>query len=554
MNAINIRRRLLLSGAVGALALPSRTAQADTTFANFSFAATGAPAVRTMPDRLSDIINVKDWGALGKRSNDTTAIQNAINHAISKGGGKVFFPPGIYYVNNLTIGSNSDVGVQLIGSGKDASYLLSQSRSGYTLSRGGQPFDNIERIEGLQVIGPNAIQVTRTGVTIIDCRVGGFFGIDATQAVGAAIHDCYMNGGAGGKGADSTQPYNLRGTIGIAIGSGVVMNTRIMAGIDVSFALSGQCPGLYGCVTEVVNTGCRVGWGIVGGVAAEVPAYGAVVQNFQTERTNTPLDLYNCTGGFISGVHAIGGAGTPIESPISNITWSSGTATVTTANPHRLSPGAHKLQFIGMDQWDWAPNWPSAIGLFTATVPNSPNNQFTYPLTAPGTPFTKGFWNHPLEYSLRCRKVYETVIMGINPSVQSVIASVDLDYNGQAEARNNVFYGAQGEYGWLLPSNTKNLAGWHFINCGVSQLKNVAIGIPITLDGVTSPMTAAMHFSDLPGQSGVIQDGPFESQEYSIVDGQKSGGRAAGFDDTVTGGGTGHYKVRYNGTVWKRIG
>src|SRR5215831_7795249 len=57
------RRRVLLGGAVSAFAFtPSRTAQADTTFANFAFAATGAPTARTMPDRLADVINVKDWG------------------------------------------------------------------------------------------------------------------------------------------------------------------------------------------------------------------------------------------------------------------------------------------------------------------------------------------------------------------------------------------------------------------------------------------------------------------------------------------------------------
>jgi hypothetical protein len=80
-----IRRRVLLGGAVSALAVtPSRTAQADTTFENFGFAATGAPTARTMPDRLSDIINVKDWGALGNQvANDTAAIQAAINYSLA---------------------------------------------------------------------------------------------------------------------------------------------------------------------------------------------------------------------------------------------------------------------------------------------------------------------------------------------------------------------------------------------------------------------------------------------------------------------------------------
>jgi hypothetical protein len=45
-----------------------------------------------------------------------------------------------------------------------------------------------------------------------------------------------------------------------------------------------------------------------------------------------------------------------------------------------------------------------------------------------------------------------------------------------------------------------------------------------------------------------------EGQEYSITDGQKSTTGAAAFGDTVIGGSTGHYKVRYNGTNWTRCG
>ena len=104
MKVHGIPRRLFLGSAAGALALgPPRTAQADTSFANFSFAATGAPTARTMPDRLSDVINVKDWGAVGNRAtNDTRAVQAAIDYCMSTAGGtkpaggKVFFPPGQY--------------------------------------------------------------------------------------------------------------------------------------------------------------------------------------------------------------------------------------------------------------------------------------------------------------------------------------------------------------------------------------------------------------------------------------------------------------------------
>jgi hypothetical protein len=65
------KRALLSKGAVsagvglGALELLAHGASADTPFTTFAFAATGAPTPRTMPDRLAEVINVKDFGAIG---------------------------------------------------------------------------------------------------------------------------------------------------------------------------------------------------------------------------------------------------------------------------------------------------------------------------------------------------------------------------------------------------------------------------------------------------------------------------------------------------------
>src|SRR5262245_8259869 len=65
---------------VGALALLGKPASADTPFTNFPFAATGAPQPRTMPDRLAEVKNVKDFGAVGDgRQDDRAAIQAAVD-------------------------------------------------------------------------------------------------------------------------------------------------------------------------------------------------------------------------------------------------------------------------------------------------------------------------------------------------------------------------------------------------------------------------------------------------------------------------------------------
>jgi Pectate lyase superfamily protein len=72
--------------------------------------ATGAATSRTLPDRLVDVVNVKDFGAFGDGShNDTAAIQAALDYAfgasVAPHGVKsnlnhaVFFPAGTYLVS-----------------------------------------------------------------------------------------------------------------------------------------------------------------------------------------------------------------------------------------------------------------------------------------------------------------------------------------------------------------------------------------------------------------------------------------------------------------------
>jgi polygalacturonase len=96
----DVRRAWLLAAPF--VLLGASKAEADTAFTNFAFArATGTGRVnRTMPARLDDIYNVKDFGALGSgRGDDQPAIQAAVN-AASVAGGIVFFPPGEYHLGS----------------------------------------------------------------------------------------------------------------------------------------------------------------------------------------------------------------------------------------------------------------------------------------------------------------------------------------------------------------------------------------------------------------------------------------------------------------------
>ena len=84
------------------------------TLANLNFLQNGAGAVtRTALSKMQESVSVKDFGAVGDGvTNDTTAIQDAID-SVATAGGAVYFPPGEYLISgSITI---STYGVSLIG-------------------------------------------------------------------------------------------------------------------------------------------------------------------------------------------------------------------------------------------------------------------------------------------------------------------------------------------------------------------------------------------------------------------------------------------------------
>jgi hypothetical protein len=142
----DVTKRAVSAGlGVGALALLARRASADTPFSSFAFPSTGAPTARTLPDRLAEIKNVRDFGAKGDGvTDDAAAIQAAVNAVFGETGkpgtfntndnaysGVVFFPPGTFIVKTpiQVLPANAEFNIHLLGVGL-ASRIFGQTPSG----------------------------------------------------------------------------------------------------------------------------------------------------------------------------------------------------------------------------------------------------------------------------------------------------------------------------------------------------------------------------------------------------------------------------------------
>ena len=85
----------------------------------------GVNAVATnVQTKLRETVSVMDFGAVGDGvTNDTVAIQNAINANIGK---TIYFPPGSYLHSTLTISN----GVELVGAGRFKTILVYNGTTG----------------------------------------------------------------------------------------------------------------------------------------------------------------------------------------------------------------------------------------------------------------------------------------------------------------------------------------------------------------------------------------------------------------------------------------
>lgn len=469
------------------------------------------------------LYNVKSYGAIGDGvADDTTAIQNAINAGLTKGGGTVFFPAGTYLVSgplNFNAGPGKP-GVILRGAGGLGSTgsVIQGTFSDFIVKKGD---DNRETLIGIEKLcisnfstnsSSGAILMNATVNTYVrDCQINGFIGVRGdTNCFDGLIENCAITGNG-----------NLPGSIGCMIGQVTVINCRLQ-GWDNAVRIFNVGATVFGCALEVNTTAILLGQDITG---ATLGCNGVNITGNSTERCDTGFYIWSATALSMHGNDITGTVGVVGDLPLSNLVWSGGTVTATTAAPHGLS-GSINLFIDGAT--------PSGYdGFFPCTITGA--STFTFPLTPNPGSFVSGSYAVPCLYGLRIKGCQASAITGNNIAISPAYASVDLTADGNTAGAWNLMAGmltsaqAGGNGKWiLLPSVSKS--GWTII-----ESDNPAL---------------VLAFNELPGQTNSLyRTIAIEGMEFNI-----NNSNTATWGANAAGGGSNHVKVRYNGTNWTVVG
>ncbi len=280
-----------------------------------------ASAGRTLIDNVHEGVSVKDFGAKGDGvADDRTAIQAAVSHLVSIGGGRLYFPKGTYLLSTsaagpdgygngilIPVGTVGDSASGILLAGDGAVSVIKANSSNMVLVRAAR---NSTKLENITLNGNSGGVGSKTSVTCI-----AFAPADMTQTVtlvdnsygslrGVSIRNCsngawfqpgpYVNGDSG------SFYHNI-------IDSEFLNNTRgIMFAKNVDW---GKHPNRS---TRISIVGTRIGRGNVGLYVDAATELNLVGVNFEHLTTGTsplaiPTGIYIANNASVDNIVIQGG-------------------------------------------------------------------------------------------------------------------------------------------------------------------------------------------------------------------------------------------------------
>jgi Pectate lyase superfamily protein len=516
------------------------------------------------------IINVMDYGAVGNNvHDDTVAIQAAFTAAGglggvagADGGTTVFFPPGTYKVISTVFiaAAGNQTSIKVLGAGKGCT-LIQGSVTGYVLSAPSNGLTSQQHqftvLSDLSITNTNLAAgngcffagYIDNNAAVRDCIFEGFIGINIggsaahfAGSFGGSVENCWFVSGLTPGTSDQGRQAFPSGNVGAYIGQGTMTNCRFQ-NWNIAIAVSEQAGAVIGCDVEVSDMGIAIGKGPDG--VTGIQAFE--LSTFQTEDVNSAIVIFNGAGCTIANCTLTGQRNPTIPAAIAGAVWSGGNlATIQTTLNHNLGAvnSTHSL-YLEFNGYAAGTGWLAQGQIRTCTVTDA--THFTYSLTVNPGAFNAGAgndWNYINSVGIQVNGTFkDSLITSILLTLGADIV-MDLNNSGFASATNCTIMNVQGGGNWAAPPAVQK-ASYQYINCGQQD----AVGL-------SGPGIFGMNFADLPGQSGVFMSNAYEGMEYSI------GNATISLDanshpilgSTVTGGGTSHAKVRYNGTNWTLMG
>lgn len=290
-------------------------------------ATSGATTKRTPATRDADIINVKDFGALGNNSHDDTSnIQAAVNVAIAAGGGTVFFPVGIYKITapGINVGDASSFSITLLGAGGFASQLLGNF-NGFIIDRNqtisGTPgLRNIYNldIKNIHATGGCIRWIGNDGGDIASCRVQGKFGILIGQnqpsdtCFSTTVRSCLVNG--------PNFPI-VAGSIGIMMGPETIVAGCSIVNFENGIRAYGSGISISGCRIEVNTVGIFLGKDFSSTFFQVTAGH---ISGCTLEANDIAIQMFICSGVTIAGITVQGSTNAPSGESINGIRFDNG--------------------------------------------------------------------------------------------------------------------------------------------------------------------------------------------------------------------------------------
>ena len=244
----------------------------STQFPTFAFPATGEPTNRTLPGRLADTKNVRDFGATGDGiTDDWAAIMAAFNWTANPNRGTIFFPPGTYLVSQpIDFFGGGQVNACFVGVlgastviGNFADYIFKRALNDTV------GYSGCHTVENLTVVNTNP---AGGGIRIGVC-VGGAVRncvITANQALNTCNDDNRPDGASleiSIENCTLSPGLNQSGSMGIrSVADGPILNCA-MTGFDIGMRLFGQQGGMSvkGCRFELCGIGIVNAAGLISG-------------------------------------------------------------------------------------------------------------------------------------------------------------------------------------------------------------------------------------------------------------------------------------------------